>query len=60
MITVEEALEHVGRCARQLAPTEVSLREALGLRLAEPGVGPSGPHPAKLGLEGFDGAGHLG
>lgn len=36
MITVEEALEHVGRCAQQLAPSEVSLREALGLRLAEP------------------------
>ncbi len=35
MITVEEALEHVGRCARQLAPSEVLLREALGLRLAE-------------------------
>ena len=38
MITVEEALEHVGRCARRLAATEVPLREALGLRLAEPVV----------------------
>jgi molybdopterin molybdotransferase len=35
MITVDEALEHVGRCARQLAPSEVLLREALGLCLAE-------------------------
>lgn len=38
MITVEEALLHVGRCARRLAPAEVSLREALGLRLAAPVV----------------------
>ncbi len=38
MITVEEALEHVGRSARRLAVTEVPLREALGLRLAEPVV----------------------
>ena len=38
MISVEEALEHVGSCARQLSCLEVPLREALGLRLAEPAV----------------------
>jgi molybdopterin molybdotransferase len=35
MISVEEALAHVGRSARRLATTAVPLREALGLRLAE-------------------------
>jgi molybdopterin molybdotransferase len=36
MITVEEAWELVKHCIEPLAPTQVALGEALGLRLAEP------------------------
>ncbi|NOY40397.1 MAG: molybdopterin molybdotransferase MoeA [Planctomycetes bacterium] len=36
MISVDEALEHVGRCACQLPEARVLIGDSLGLRLAEP------------------------
>lgn len=54
MISVEEALEHVSRNVRSLAPARIPLQESLGLRLAEPIVSDVDSPPFdKSMLDGF-------